>query len=99
MGIVFFIISSPKNQEMINKINKENLKLKNLPFWFPKKDNFVWYLLFISIFLLSLDFWSWGASEPLFFGLPFWMWYLLFLTLFLSGLFYLFSMFFWREEN
>jgi len=71
----------------------------DLPFWLPKKKNFVWYLLFIGLFLLSLDFWNWGSSNPLFFGLPFWMWYLLFLTLFLSGAFYLFTWFFWREDE
>jgi len=73
--------------------------LKNLPFWFPKKDNFVWYLLLIIFFLLSLDFWSWGVSEPLFLGLPVWMWYLLILTLSLSGIFYMFTRFFWKEDK
>jgi len=73
--------------------------LKNPSFWLPKKNNFLWYLFFIFLFLLSIDFWNWGASKPLFLGLPFWVFYLLFLTLFLSGIFYLFAKFFWREDK
>jgi len=73
--------------------------LKKLPFWLPKKDNILWYLLFITLFFLSIDFWNWGSSKPLFLGLPFWLFYLLFLTLFLSGVFYMFSKFFWREDK
>ena len=84
---------------MVENINKEGKTLKNLPFWLPKKNNLVWYLLFIGLFLLSLDFWNWGVSTPLFLGLPVWMWYLSVLTLFLSGAFYLFTRFFWREDE
>lgn len=73
--------------------------MKELPFWLPKKDNFVWYLFFITIFLLSIDFWNWGESKPVFLGLPFWIWYLFFLTIFLSVLFFIFSKFFWREDE
>ncbi len=73
--------------------------MKNLPFWLPTKKNFVWYLLFIGLFLLSLDFWMWKVSEPLMLGLPFWMWYLFVLTLSLSLVFYVFTRFYWREEE
>jgi len=68
-----------------------------MPFWIPKKSNFLWYLLFVGLFLLSLDFWNWGQSEPLILGLPFWVIYLLVLTLSVSLAFYAFSRFAWRD--
>ena len=83
----------------MDKKHRDDRTLKNLPFWLPKKNNFVWFILFIGLFLLSIDFWNWGYDKPLFFGLPFWMWYLFFITLFLSVAFYLFSRFFWREDE
>ena len=73
--------------------------MKNLPFWFPRKKNVIWYFVFILLFILSLDFWDWGASKPLFFGLPFWIYYLLFLTLFTSLAFYGFTKYHWSEEK
>jgi hypothetical protein len=73
--------------------------LKNLPFWFPKKDNALWYLFFILLFLLSLDFWNWGQSKPLILGLPFWVYYLIILTLLTSLVFYAFSKFYWRNDK
>ncbi len=71
----------------------------SLPFWFPKRTNVVWYLVFIGLFLLSLDFWWWRQSEPLMFGLPFWVVYLLILTLITSVAFYLFSKYYWRDAQ
>ena len=65
-----------------------NSIMKKLPFWFPKKVNFVWYIVFISLFLLSLDFWAWNQAEPLFLGLPFWVYYFIILTFFTAGIFY-----------
>jgi hypothetical protein len=73
--------------------------LENLPFWFPKKSNAAWYLLFIILFLLSLDFWGWEQSKPLILGLPIWVYYLLFLTLLTSLAFYIFTKRFWREDE
>jgi len=70
-----------------------------MPFWFPKKTNVVWYLIFIGLFLLSLDFWWWEKSEPFVFGLPFWVLYLIILTLITSLAFYLFSKYYWRDEK
>jgi len=72
---------------------------KNLPFWFPKKSNVVWYVLFIGLFLLSMDFWGWGQSEPLMLGLPIWVVYLLILTLATSVAFYLFSKTCWGDSR
>ena len=71
----------------------------SLPFWFPKKTNVVWYLVFIGLFLLSLDFWWWGQAKPLILGLPFWVVYLFILTLITSLAFYLFSKYYWRDAQ
>lgn len=71
--------------------------MKNLPFWLPKKSNVLWYLLFVGLFLLSLDFWNWGQSKPFILGLPSWVIYLLVLTLSVSLAFYAFSRFAWRD--
>lgn len=71
----------------------------NLPFWFPKKSNVIWYLLFIVIFLLSLDFWGWEQSKPMILGLPLWVFYLFFLTLLTSLAFYLFAKYNWRGDK
>ncbi len=74
-------------------------KMKNLPFWFPKKENVFWYFMFILLFIFSLDFWSWNLSKPLVFGLPLWIYYLLILTLLTSVVFYVFSKIYWRIEK
>ncbi|KYK32013.1 MAG: hypothetical protein AYK22_00190 [Thermoplasmatales archaeon SG8-52-3] len=73
--------------------------MKNLPFWFPKKKNAFWYLLFVLLFIFSIDFWGWNTSKPMIIGLPLWIYYLLFLTLLTSASFYIFSKFFWRIEK
>ena len=75
------------------------ITLKKLPFWFPKKDNAIVYILFIALFLLSLDFWGWGQYKPLILGMPLWVYYLLFLTLLTSVAFYLFSKTYWRDDE
>ena len=73
--------------------------LKKLPFWFPKKENIIVYIVFIVIFLLSLDFWGWGQYKPLILGMPLWVYYLLILTLLTSVAFYLFSKSFWSDDE
>ena len=70
-----------------------------LPFWFPKKDNVIVYLVFIVIFLLSLDFWGWGQSKPMIFGMPLWVYYILIITLLTSVAFYIFSKYYWRDSK
>jgi len=67
-------------------------------FWFPNKDNALIYLVFVGLFLLSLDFWGWGQANPLFLGLPLWVYYLLFLSLSVSLAFLIFSKYFWEEN-
>jgi len=67
--------------------------------WFKDKIKIFYFLAFIILFLLSLDFWGWGQSKPLILGLPFWIYYLLFLTLVTSGFFYLIAKNIWRDEK
>ena len=69
------------------------------PFWFPKRNNAIVYLVFIAIFLLSLDFWGWGQSNPLILGLPFWVYYILIITLLTSVAFYIFTKYYWRDNK
>jgi len=73
--------------------------MKNLPFWFPKKNNIIWYILLIGLFLLSMDFWGWDQSTPLILGLPLWIAYLFILTLSTSIVFYFFSKTFWGNSK
>lgn len=74
------------------------IKMKNLPFWIPRKKNFVWFIIFILLFVLSIDIWQWYNSNPIYFGLPLWVIYFLFLTLMTSFTFYLFSKYYWSDN-
>jgi hypothetical protein len=73
--------------------------MRGLPFWFPRKKNVFWYIIFIFLFLASLDFWAWNKNNPMLLGLPFWMYYLLLLTIFSSFIFYLFTRYYWSENK
>ena len=73
--------------------------MKNLPFWFPKKSNVLWYILFVYLFILSLDFWGWYNYQPLIFGLPFWVIYFFILTIITAFIFYMFSKYYWADAN
>jgi len=59
------------------------------------KKYIIAFVVFVALFLLSLDFWAWGQSEPLFLGLPFWVYYLFFLTIATSIAFFIFSKYNW----
>jgi len=56
------------------------------PNWLANR--YVW--LFAALFVLSLDFWAWGAVQPFIFGLPYWITYFVVLsalqTVFMAGL-------------
>jgi hypothetical protein len=73
--------------------------MNSLPFWMPRKKNVIWYLLFILLFLLSLDYWQWNMHNPLIYGLPIWVIYFIILTLFTSISFYIFTKFYWRDNS
>ena len=60
------------------------------------------FIVFIALFILSLDFWGWGrptSVDSLVLGLPVWVYYMLFLTLATSVFFYIVVKYVWRDEN
>ena len=73
--------------------------MKKLPLWFPKKENIIVYIVFIVLFLFSLDFWGWGQYMPLILGMPLWVYYLIILTMLTSVAFYLFSKSYWSDDE
>jgi hypothetical protein len=73
--------------------------MKNLPFWMPRKNNLIWYILFTFLFLLSLDFWQWNNYNPIYFGMPIWLIYFLILTMLTSFTFYLFAKYYWSDYS
>jgi len=96
LGIVFLCCFQPIKPGN-SKLGFGGINLK-MPFWFPKKDNAIVYLVFIGIFLLSLDFWGWDQSKPMLLGLPLWMYYLIILTLATSFAFLIFSKYYWEGD-
>ncbi len=73
--------------------------MRDLPFWMPKKNNFIWYFIFIFIFILSQDYWNWNKFNPLIFGLPIWVIYFFILTILTSFAFYIFTKFYWSDSS
>jgi len=71
----------------------------NKSYWFFKKENILTILIFLLLFIFSLDFWGWHQSVPLILGMPLWVYYSFILTIFTSVLFYLFSSKYWRENK
>ena len=60
------------------------------------------FLVFVILFILSLDFWGWGepkSAGSLVFGLPIWICYIVCLTLLTSVFFYILSFNIWGEEK
>ena len=48
-----------------------------LPFWFPKsQNNQIWAVIFISLTILSIDWWNWESSNRLGSWIPVWIIYL-----------------------
>jgi len=72
-----------------------NIKLS----WFKDRLKILYFLIFIVLFLLSLDFWGWEKTNPLILGLPFWIYYLLILTLLTSLFFYLVAKNIWKDDK
>jgi len=49
-----------------------------LPFWFPQsKKNKFWALIFITLFVLSIDFWNWNSDTRVSDWIPVWIIYLI----------------------
>ena len=59
-----------------------------------------WIIIFVVLFLLSLDFWSWGGGPsrgPL--GIPRWIYYFLLLQLALAAAIHFFGRDHWHDED
>jgi len=49
-----------------------------LPFWFPQsKNNKFWAIIFITLFILSIDFWNWNSDTRVSDWIPVWIIYLI----------------------
>lgn len=58
-----------------------------------------WWIIFIIIFILCIDFWNWNKSEPVILFMPYWMWYIFSLTLIMSAVFALFAKYVEEERR
>tara|TARA_B100000929_G_C15311229_1_gene353939 strand:- start:345 stop:575 length:231 start_codon:yes stop_codon:yes gene_type:complete len=57
-------------------LNKKTWEL--LPFWFPKSQNTqIWAIIFISLTILSIDWWNWDSNNRLAEWIPWWVIYLI----------------------
>ena len=56
-----------------------------LPFWFPKsQNNQIWAIIFISLTILSIDWWNWESDARFANWIPIWIVYLIFIQLVLA---------------
>jgi membrane protein DedA with SNARE-associated domain len=54
-----------------------NQKWELLPFWFPKsKRDQIWAIVFISLTILSIDWWNWDSGQRFGEWIPTWIVYL-----------------------
>ena len=61
------------------------MKWKLLPFWFPKsRNNQIWAIIFISLTILSIDWWNWNSNNRINNWIPTWVVYLIFIQLVLA---------------
>ena len=55
-----------------------NKKGELLPFWFPQsKNNQIWAIIFISLAILSIDWWNWNSDIRVSEWIPWWVLYLI----------------------
>jgi len=78
---------------------KRDNTLKNKLFSLLNKNNVIPSMVFIILFILSLDFWGWNQATPLLLGLPLWVYYLFILTISLSFAYLVLSKYYWREKQ
>jgi SSS family solute:Na+ symporter len=57
-------------------LGKENSLQISAPQWLSN----IYFWLFAGIFILAMDFWSWGKVEPTVWGIPLWVGYFIFLS-------------------
>jgi hypothetical protein len=79
--------------------NTELMSLSEiLPIWMKYKMHILWFFVFLAIFMLAVDWWNWGHSEIMLFGLPYWILRVIVLTLVLSPVFWVFSHHLWGDR-
>ena len=62
-----------------------NKKRELLPFWFPQsKNNQIWAIIFISLVILSIDWWNWNSDIRVSEWIPWWVLYLILIQLALA---------------
>ncbi len=66
--------------------------------WLKDKKRLISFLIFIILFVLSLDFWGWNQSNPKMLGLPIWVYYLILITVSLTLFFYILAKNIWRDD-
>lgn len=78
LSVVWVLLATASVYLMIHgalAARTESLRLA-VPGWL--KDRY--FLLFTLLFILSHDFWAWGATRPLFLGVPYWLSYFVLLS-------------------
>ncbi len=67
----------------------------------PEKRSFVpWFLMFATLFVLSLDFWWWDEPTTFaFLHVPPWVYYFTGLSLLFAGVMYAFTRHFWTDDD
>lgn len=57
-----------------------------------------WLLVWVVLVILSLDFFNWGRTPRLYFGLPGWLWWEVGLVLLVAISFGILTRFAWGDE-
>ncbi|MDI6839713.1 MAG: sodium:solute symporter family protein [bacterium] len=60
-------------------------------------SSWIWLIIFGIIFILSCDFWAWRSSQPILFGLPWWICYFFGLNILLVIAMSIFAKLFWKQ--
>ena len=62
------------------------------------QNRILWTITFLTLFVLSLDFWGWNQPISLqALGLPSWVYYFVLLQLLFAAVFFAFSRIYWRD--
>jgi len=63
-----------------------------------KTSNVCWFVSWLVLVILSLDFFNWGRTPRILLGLPGWLWWDIGVVLVIALVFGLLSRFAWGEE-
>jgi hypothetical protein len=74
-------------------------KWELLPFWFPDSEiNQKWAIVFITLIVISIDWWSWNSSNRINNWIPIWAIYLIVIQFALAYSVWKFSKS-WRKDE